>query len=446
MDKSKSEATNFVEWLKQNRFKLIFSLLLVIIPMFSEFDIGFLKPSNTSNRGLAWLWEQIYYNPYQITNIVIIFATFLFLSRSTTLMERENDKKEVIHEYVSKMFGENCTLAQNTPSDLYNRLRIGVEQFYFSWLAVWVVWLLLYILKLVFAVYKYNVYSYVSVIDLSSAGSFRVECLLENCLNLTNSFILLFIYLVITTSTVNVGNLSNTSLNGRKMMHTGVCAFILMGFGCFMTDVFSLSSEVSPNLYNEVQFFLRLLIGVVGTISLMAVLGRLNTNFLNIPQWMMFGLYFYAAVQMFYPLTYNSIYKNPHNNKFQNKVATTFQMMEASCDHSNIRYYNININNDCLVENHYNQNAKKEVASNMDMQISENDNILKTNSILTYFAPELEPFFYLYTLIGKICLCLVLCWVNKQNRFVFFLIHKANTLSDSEIMLRRFNDYYNDHT
>ena len=43
----------------------------------------------------------------------------------------------------------------------------------------------------------------------------------------------------------------------------------------------------------------------------MAVLGRLNTNYLNIPQWMMFALYLYAAVQMLYPMALNTTYHSP---------------------------------------------------------------------------------------------------------------------------------------
>ncbi len=141
----------------------------------------------------------------------------------------------------------------------------------------------------------FNLYRGKANIDLTESGIFRLECLLENTLNLLNSFILLFIYLVITTSTVRVGNLTD---DGRKVMHTGVCVFLLIGMGCFFADMFSMSAYVDGETYQEIQYGLRLVISIVGCISLMAVLGRLNTNYLNIPQWMMFALYLYAAVQM----------------------------------------------------------------------------------------------------------------------------------------------------
>lgn len=59
----------------------------------------------------------------------------------------------------------------------------------------------------------------------------------------------------------------------------------------------------------------------------------------------------------------------------------------------------------------------------------------KKNSHKQRHIIGLSNFLYFYALIGKGCLCLVLCWVNQKNRFLFFLIHKANTLSDSEVML-----------
>ena len=147
--------------------------------------------------------------------------------------------------------------------------------------------------------------------------------------------------------------------------------------------------HVVGEIYQEIQYGLRLVICIVGCISLMAVLGRLNTNYLNIPQWMMFALYLYAAVQMLL-------------------VVNTSIAVDASVK--------------------VNKSAKPKAN--------------KKNSHKQRHIIGLSNFLYFYALIGKGCLCLVLCWVNQKNRFLFFLIHKANTLSDSEVMLQRFNQHY----
>lgn len=425
------QSVSFGSWLKQKRYQLIFSLVFAVIPLFTEFNITFLRPTKSNSIGIPWLWEQIYYNPYQIANIVFIFTTFIILARSTQLMSKENSRKNSIHEYVINVFGENSTLAKNTPSDLYNRLRISIEQFYFSWLAVWVVWLLIYILKLIFAIYKYNFLSGNIATDISAWTAFRIECLLENSLNLTNSFIILFIYLVITTSTVNVGSLNNQNVSGRKIMHAGVCVFFLIGIGCFFTDLFSVFDEITPNIYNQIQFFIRLIIGIIGAISLMAVLGRLNTNFLNVPQWMMFCLYLYAAIQMFYPITYNFIYEHPRMKELKIVDNEKHNAPLIESYDSNVNIYRIKNISDG--KNTNNENSDKNTKSYQNTIST----VFPTN-----YSSDLEPIFYFYALIGKICLCLVLCWINKKNRFVFFFIHKANTLSDSEMMLRKFNKYY----
>ena len=68
--------------------------------------------------------------------------------------------------------------------------------------------------------------------------------------------------------------------------------------------------------------------------------------------------------------------------------------------------------------------------------------IIKKKNKLFPYIDILEMLLFYFALLGKAFLFSVLLWINRRNRFLFFLIHKANTLSDSEIMLRRFNKYY----
>lgn len=433
MKRRNAHISEFGEWLIQEKYNIFLVLFAAVLPLILNMDIDFLRPSeDTGNNSLGWIYKQIYRSGANVANIIFIFITLICLARSILLLEKDEDKKVALHKYVRMQFGENCTLAQNTSDDLYNRISKGVEQFYFSWLAVWSVWLLLYVAVFIFNVYKENLFCGTDIY-LSGFTFFRVECFIENTLNLINSLILLFIYLVITVSTVNVGNLAN---NSRRMMYIGICLFILVATGCQITDLFSLSDMIDAQMYDDIQVSLRIIIGLTAAISLMAVLGRLNTNFLNIPQWMMLSLYLYAGIQMLYPITYNPYYTSKDAVKYQYNTdhAITFSVSgkpeswkACGCKEQIVR--------------------KKSVMSGAevkpDVSLRTRNNTQHINGMEMKRIPELiEPIQNLYAFLGKGFLILVLFWINRKNRFLFFLIHKANTLSDSEVMLRIFNKYY----
>ena len=145
---------------------------------------------------------------------------------------------------------------------------------------------------------------------------------------------------------------------------------ILIGTTFGLIDLFSI---VGCADYDRTQFFLRLFIGVIASMSIIMVLGRLNTSYLKIPQFLMMCLYLYATVQMLYPLVYTT-----------------------SSGHFYVGF----------------------VTSTVTIVLN------------------------LLVFCGKVTLLLVLLWGARNNRFMFFLLHKANSLSDSTFMIRRFNKYY----
>lgn len=462
---------DFSAWLRKDKFTILSGFIFALLPNI----LGIVKQILPNIRFYDNLiWDVLYYNLQHIVNIGILLWFFIMLTRRSFLMTSDDEKEGSLHEYVKMQFGESSTLAQNTPHNLYERLREGVKQFYYSWMAVWGVWLILYILIFVFSVYKYLIARSKGdlIIDLSDMSLFRMESLLENFLNLVNSFILLFIYLVITVSTVRVGRLAPGS---HRVMHSSIAILVFIGAGCFFIDMFSLSQSISGEAYQQIQYYLRLVIGIIAAISFMAVLGRLNTNFLNIPQWMMISLYLYAAIQVAYPITYDPYYFRPDK---QNEIATIKNGLRDndSCYMTELKYtnrkdtlYYISIQRtadskpDTIMSQGVNYQTTCDsfnlkgyicytVPSNKICQLSKNKkndeeikkyrSIIKKKEKLFPYIDILEMLLFYFALLGKAFLFSVLLWVNRRNRFLFFLIHKANTLSDSEIMLRRFNKYY----
>lgn len=369
MEKTNDNKDSFYGWVKGNRYPIYLSIFSALVPLvadqlislFESSDLG-QKPSWAMTYLISVFEHQI---PFQFVNILFIIYGLYKLAGMKFLQIEGAEKERKLHEYVTDTFGENSTLARNTSSDLFKRINTGIKQFYYSWVCVWVIWLVMYIIKSVYTFYRINqelLYGYSNYEILFRTGNF-----LENSLNMLGSFVLFFIYMDITVSTVNVGTLTG---KGRGNLQEGVFFMIIVGsFICFV-DLFSIVGCVD---YDRTQFFLRLFIGILASMSIITVLGRLNTSYLKIPQLLMMSLYLYATVQMLYPLVYK-------------------------------------INSDTYYIN--------------------------------FITPSVAVGLNLLAFCGKVVMLLVLLWISRNNRFMFFLLHKANSLSDSTSMLRRFNKYY----
>lgn len=370
---------SFYGWAQTNRYFIYLSIFCAFVPLITEQLMGWIKgqpvsqavPSPHVSHEMSYLISMLEHQiPFQFVNILFITFSLYKLARMKFLQVESPEKEKKLHEYVTNLFGENSTLARNTPGDLFKRINTGIKQFYYSWVIVWVIWLIMYIIKSVYTFYLinqelYNKFLYTGCSD--GQMLFQIENFLENNLNMLGSFVLFFIYMDITVSTVHVGTLTG---KGRGNLQIGVFFMILIGTTFGLIDLFSI---VGCADYDRTQFFLRLFIGVIASMSIIMVLGRLNTSYLKIPQFLMMCLYLYATVQMLYPLVYTT---------------------------SSGHFY------------------------------------------VEFVTPTVTIVLNLLVFCGKVTLLLVLLWIARNNRFMFFLLHKANSLSDSTFMIRRFNKYY----
>lgn len=356
----------FYHWLKSQKFTIILSILCACIPFIIpsiEVDSNFSFISKITNNGYL----------FNICNIIFILITLFSLTRSNFLINKEADKSSRLFKYVKDKLGGNSHMYHYGEQVIFHRMDLSFKQFYYSWIVIWVIWLIMYIGQLIHKLSENQFDNYV----------FYNECLFENTLNLVNSFALFVIYMVITIYTVNTFSIKEN----RNQMHTAIICLIFIGVVLIFFDFHS------PNIangklieYYKIQFIIRLLIGIIASISLMAVLGRLNSSFLDIPQWLIISLYFYAAIQMLYPLT----------------------LLESMTDSSS-KFTDISISNKELI-----------------------------NKYITVLTKAL----YVCAFFSKILLFILIKWIMLKKRFLFFLIHKAHTLAESDNMLIDFNEYY----
>lgn len=360
-----SDKDSFSYWLRNQKFTVTVSILCACLPMILEAIVDI--------KGLNILpFKTGYIN--NGFNILFILITLFMLAKSSFLINKETDKSTRLYNYVRDKIGGNSQLYNYGESILFHRMDLSFKQFYYSWIVIWVIWLIMYIGKLFYKI----------ELDTGTVYTLRNECLFENTLNIINSFALFFIYMVITISTVSV----SLPGNNRSQMHTAVIFLIFLGTCCILADYYSTFIPIYGNglqKYYNFQFGIHIFIGIIACMSMMAVLGRLNSSFLDIPQWLIVSLYFYAALQMLYPFT----------------------LLEEYID-----------------------------------QVYPNNKDLA--NLKEYFGTVTYALYFL-AFLGKICLFLVIWWIMQKKRFLFFLIHKAHTLAESDDMLSDFNRYYEEY-
>lgn len=350
---------SFLGWLKHQKYTALLSVACAFIPFIPSLFKYFSSITPKSGSGLLNKFDPNWLN---LANTIFVLATLIVLISSNFLIKKNGEEKEErLCSYIRDNLGDNCRLLHNGEHDFFHRMEVSIKQFYYSWIVVWCIWLLMYIWKL-----------FVPIMG-DSEFSGRLSSFTENILNLLNSFAMFFIYMVITFSTVK----ASTDDGDCKQMHIGVICLIVIGALCIGTDFIGLYMQNINNNYISLQFAIRLVIGMIASLSMMVVLGRLNSSYLDIPQWLILSLYVYAAIQMLYPLMY---------------------LLDTK---------EISIKNWYMVH--------------------------KT---------ELQLFFYFLTFGGKICLFMVILWIIRRNRFLFFLVHKAHSMAESDEMLETFNRTY----
>lgn len=347
---------NFYSWLRSQKYTAIFSILCAFLPIVpSLFDkSGF----QFNEMNLNWL---------NLANAIFILVVLFFLVNSKFLINKDSeDKEKQLSTYIKVNIGPNCRLLHNGEHDFFHRMDISLKQFYYSWIVVWGIWLLMYLLKFVFNLFDN--------FNLTFGALDSTANIVENTLNLLNSFAMFFIYMVITFSTVK----ASTDDGDCKQTHLGVVFLFLIGTLCLGADIVGL---YTPFDYVNLQFTIRLFIGIIASLSMMMVLGRLNSSYLDLPQRLILSLYVYAAIQMLYPLMY---------------------LLDA--------------------------------------------NVLSKSNIFMREKISIQLLFYFLAFAGKICLFIMILWIIRRKRFLFFLVHKAHSLAESDEMIETFDRTFNGYS
>ncbi len=294
----KQTSPSFLTWLSRERYTIILTIVCSLLSI-----VG----SIASYIDKAW---PIIKELPEISNILFILFSLFALSDIGIRIRGDEGQKSYLFKYAKDSFGANSELCRYGEDNLFNRMNICINRFYFSWIAVWLMWLAMYISKFIFGLVAESIPN--NLADIVCRNYYFAN----NLLDLLVSLVFVFIYMSLSYSNVNMKS-PDTS---RRSIHIGTVVLFFVAVVLLLTDYYSMKLPDNDS-YFYLQYWLQTIISLIATISFMMVLGKLNSGYLNVPQWLFISLYLYAATQMLYPI-------------LDNEHAVTIKLLDG-----NIKYF-----------------------------------------------------------------------------------------------------------
>lgn len=167
-----------------------------------------------------------------------------------------------------------------------------VRQFFLAWSAIWVLWLAYYsgeVIELMFS-HQWSV-------AVCNTCLSRNMMFYKNTLNFFSSAVLFVIYLVLSEATVMRKERRHT----QPLFFHGLLLVMVLALLFFVPSMIAQCG--TTDTYRQIVMILSILLSVFAAVTFTLILGKLNSTYLQIPRWMISGLYLYAIIQAYAPLS-----------------------------------------------------------------------------------------------------------------------------------------------
>lgn len=284
---------NLKNWWKAEKYNILLTIFAALIPLMIDWGVSWEKTTNKEsssqvkhqgeNTEYLW-WAMSEKSNYAIQTIFIGITLFVLIrTRHATTNELVNSKGQII-QYILK----NCSLKSyndESKERTYSNVKEMVRYFYIAWLIVWFLWLAYY-LGNYFLAYQDNV-------DLKFGY--------RQIVNFLNSSAMFGVYTII----------GNTSISTESKLESFTSYwFSFLGwfvlFVCCLVGVFIDTNNPDTTIGLRAHSYVIVLNAMFSIITMVLVLGKLNSVYLQIPRLFMWVLYLYAAIQAYTPLLESS--------------------------------------------------------------------------------------------------------------------------------------------
>lgn len=285
---------DLVAWYKEDRSQIRWTVggavLSTLMGLFVEnVRVAYGNFMSGDYEGFSLILSDTY--NFLIQTVFIIIAIFVLLkSRRGTLQDLKYAKQ------ITSYINENCNVKVYNEKDNLNRyliVRQTTLKFYYLWLSVWGLWLCYYMGNLLFSVFFRE--NQISLTRLIYSQVF----------DFMSSLVLLGIYLILTEAT-------ERRRDGQRGDEEGMWGGLL--FVIVLTILFFVGLVYEASIYhhagNRNEDFqtiqpniVSVSLSVFSAMCFVLVLGKINSNYMRIPNAFLIGMYVYAIMQCYVPFS-----------------------------------------------------------------------------------------------------------------------------------------------
>lgn len=269
---------NLKLWWHNEKFNIILTLFAGIFPLVIGWCIQYEDLIHENKDHL--LFEIGPLMNYILQSIFILITLFVLIKNRAKTQKELSESEGQIKQYIAK----NCNIKMfndKTLNETYEVVDGTIKQFYGAWLVVWLLWLIYYIGNF--------------ILELSKASESQI--IFSRIFDFLSSSVIFVVYFILNNVTVNRQRRLKSDNGFWYSTLAWVCIFTLWLVGVCIEA----TSPTYSTIYKNSEYLVSLLLSIFSAVSFVLVLGKINSNYLQIPRVFMFGLYVYAIIQAYVP-------------------------------------------------------------------------------------------------------------------------------------------------
>lgn len=298
---------NFRLFFREQKANILVTILGGLVPLFvggiiSAFDSE--KPTKAIAKSICDedFWKITPRENFVLQSIFILITLYVLIQVRKFVIGDLESSEEQIKQYIKKNCGLKIFDHNSTINSAFQTVQGTVSQFFYAWLAVWLMWLIYYGGGLFFSSLG---------TDTKYGGFFWLTATFQHLFDFLNSTALFAIYIILTSVTVNRKKRTDNDNSIMESVLVWVVLFIVFMAGIIIEnfDHNHLMAEIMP-------FY----VSTISTVTFVLVLGKMNSTYLQIPPFFMFVLYLYALIQLYIPFKDLYVFGNCWFNTFIDNV------------------------------------------------------------------------------------------------------------------------------